>query len=535
MPFVKGSNISFKFEKQKSFLLSKVNFSISDSSKIGIVGDNGSGKSTLLNIISGNLNPEIGHVHSTFERVGVVDQVINKKKYVNGWSYLFGENTVLSDLKQAILRFQEGVSDPYIFADYSTLGGNEFELNIEEKCRKMKFNSLLLNDPIDNLSGGEETKLKVIKALMQEPQLLLLDEPTNHLDKSSQLWLSSFLNTSSIPFVSISHNRGFLDIVANEIWHLKRGRIDIFSGNYTFFETSVREKEVARALSLAKNKKKIEQLDLAAEKRRKAAMKNEKFKAKRSVKKNGGICKRDDSAHTGPRREQSIMKGAKVLERKSAILRERNLDLKKEKENRKPIFFKDEHRKTSKVILSGVGLSKSYKSTLFQDLNIMIRRGEKVSIEGKNGSGKSTLLKILTGQLKPDSGEVHMSPSVRLRFIEQNLNWFLDEGSVYEFLIEPNIEKGQLLRNLMGSLGLKHNLLEARVCDLSCGERVKLSVIEALVDNPDILVLDEPTNYLEMSSRLLLEEALAGYKGTLLFVSHDSLFSNKIAQRKVIL
>lgn len=539
MLYVQGNNLSYKYKDSDDLILDNISFFINSTSKVGVVGNNGCGKTTLFKIILNKADNH--HDNDTIQgkiqflknkiKVGHLPQEILFHKEVYAEEYLWGNKEDLWKSKVIIDNYSQIETSDISFAEtlnnFNELGGFDYETKIQKNLSRFKFCNSTLKREISTFSGGEKTRLALFKIFLHEPDVLLLDEPTNHLDMETLNWLEEYLNTTNTPFVIISHDRYFLDRCVNQIWELSNKKLKTYSGDYSDYKT---EKEIEFEQQKEKfliQQKKIKQLETAVQQRRKLADAQEKFKPKRSIKKNGGICKRDMFG-VSLRSEQSMMKSAVAVEKRI------NLMIEKEKaqmpfiEKKKNVFIKCDKQSNSKIIISLQNVSKQFDRNIFTNLNLDIKTGSKLAIIGKNGKGKSTLLNIIASQDKDFSGVCKISPSATIAYYSQSFIAPNDiSSSIFDELIKDNNQTQ--VRNFLGALGIKDKKIFQTITTLSMGERSKVSLVKTLLMKTNVLLLDEPTNHLEISSKEALEKAIIEYNGTVVFTTHDRYFLKNVA------
>ena len=535
MLLLEGNKVSFRHDQQDDYLLEEISFSISKESKIGLIGKNGAGKSTLFYLIMGKINNYKGVIKRKKDiRVGYLPQELHVKRNTKVNDYLWQVHLKLFSIKSKVESFSSGtlVNDKdigYIFSLYDELGGYQMEVQVEKFIEKFQLRPSILKENLENLSCGEKTKISLIRIFLSNPQLILFDEPTNHLDLTTLKWLESYLINLSIPIIMISHDRTFLDKSVKEIWEIKSKHLRAFSGNFSFYKETLSKERKRDSIQYERQQKKIRQLSIASEKIRVTANRMDNFKHQRSIKKNGGICKRDDGSGGGKANPTKKMNAAKAFEKRIDIM------IKKEKCER-PVFDKKKRfiLSTSKVpknkrVLRVESLSKSYSYELFSNISISLKQGQRLAIIGKNGIGKSTLLNIIMGIEKADQGLIFIPSSLSVSYYAQRYNHLNPQDSILDEVAGGQKNFETRIRTLLGSLGLQGNKVFQKVQTLSQGERSKVLLAKTVLSEANLLILDEPTNHLEIEAREALEDALKLYKGTLLFVSHDRRFIEKIA------
>ena len=506
---------------KKSFgtheVLKSVSFTLQEGERMGMVGVNGSGKSTLMKIIAGLESADSGSVNMQKGlRIG----------YLAQQGALTGEETVLETLEsvfepqrrmEAELRALEqemavSGTDP----DALRILGGKYDALTREFERSNGYGwksavqgvlaGLKLREFRDMktslLSGGERTRLCLGRMLLTEPDLLLLDEPTNHLDLKSIAWLEEYLTAFRGAVLVISHDRYFLDRVCGRMAELLMGNIETYDGNYTEYlekRTAVYEIRM-KAWQLQQKEIAREQAIIATYKR---------FNREKSIK-------------AAESREKRLEK----IER-----------LEKPQEEGTVRFRFETRRRTGDDVLITEGLSKGYgERTLFRDLKMHVRAGDRVALIGDNGTGKSTLLKCLTGDEKPDAGSIRWGTGVDLGYYDQHQAGLNESKTVLDEVWDrfPRMEQYEV-RGALGLFLFTGDDVFAPVNTLSGGEKGRVALTELMLRKDNVLLLDEPTNHLDMDSREVLEDALSGFSGTIIAVSHDRYFINRFADRVWVL
>ena len=364
------------------------------------------------------------------------------------------------------------------------------------------FTSAQYEQTVASLSGGERTRLKLGKLLLAKTDLLLLDEPTNHLDLNSMQWLEDYLRAYKGAVVVVSHDRYFLDAVCNSIAELSFGRIEQYEGNYTRY-LKLREEVMVRRMK----EYTLQQKEIAREEAIIA-----QFRAYNT-----------EAAHI---KAKSREKRLNMIERVDKPVEEHN------------VYFRfHAGRGTGNDVLMCENLSKSFGARrLFHDLNLHVRAGERIALLGANGVGKTTLLKILTGRERPDTGEVRFGSGVEVGYYDQQQEGLSPDKTVLDEVWDdfPRMEQTPIRNALAGFLFTGDDVL-APVSTLSGGERGRVLLTKLMLRQDNFLILDEPTNHLDMDSREMLETALLGFEGTILTVSHDRYFINRIADRVLVM
>lgn len=508
-------------ELEKSFgertLFSNVAFDVFDQDHVGLVGINGCGKSTLMRMIAG-MEPHDGRGQLSVSRnasVAILDQSHTWRPDMtlyeavleasDRWMLIERElHSIASEIEadgatESLIRRQADLQDRY-----NNDGGLTYRARTRSTLLGLGFSEEELARPICVMSGGQMRKASLAKILMSEADLLLLDEPTNHLDIASLEWLETYLSSFRGAFVVISHDRYFLDKVCNRTFELENGSLHVFQGNYT---QSMERKMDEREYAVRKYQNTI-----------------------REIKRIEGIIEQQRRWNQA-RNYVTIASKEKQIERiKSTLVRPEDAP--------EAIHFRlkaDELTANEVVVVKD--LSKRFGSrVIFQNLDLMIQKDEKVCLLGANGCGKTTLLKILTNRIEPDSGSYKLGSNVHIGYYEQGTVRPDDPRTVLEVLnaMFPRYDTKQL-RNLLGSFLFRGDDVFKKVRDLSGGEYARIQLLKLMLNGSNVLLLDEPTNHLDIPSCEALENALSDYGGTMLIVTHDRYLANRVADRIIIM
>ena len=504
-------NISKAFVENQ--VLKNVSFHIEDHEKAAIVGINGAGKTTLLRIIVGEMTPDDGQV------------VLAKDKTLG---YLAQNSTVdtshtiyeeLLSVKADLLRLEEKIREcennmkhadgdalEDLMKQYTSLthafetgGGYLYRSELVGVLKGLGFTEDEFSKPVATLSGGQKTRVALGRLLLQNPDLIILDEPTNHLDMNSIAWLETYLLNYKGAVLIVSHDRYFLDRIAGKVIEIDQSKATTFMGNYSDYAVKKEQLRVAAWNAYMNQQREIKHQEDVIEKLK-------SFNREKSI-------KRAES------REKMLDK-IEVIEKPSEVRTDMKLPL-------TPRIL------SGNDVLTVEHLSKSFDShKLFTDVNFEIKRGEHVAIIGDNGSGKTTLLKILNGLVPADQGTFRLGSNVEIGYYDQEHHVLHSEKTLFEEISDdyPYLNNTQI-RNVLAAFLFTGEDVFKRISDLSGGERGRVSLAKLVLSNANFLILDEPTNHLDIMSKEILEDALNGYEGTILYVSHDRYFINRTAHR----
>ena len=504
-------NISKAFVENQ--VLKNVSFHIEDHEKAAIVGINGAGKTTLLRIIVGEMTPDDGQV------------VLAKDKTLG---YLAQNSTVdtshtiyeeLLSVKADLLRLEEKIREcennmkhadgdalEDLMKQYTSLthafetgGGYLYRSELVGVLKGLGFTEDEFSKPVATLSGGQKTRVSLGRLLLQNPDLIILDEPTNHLDMTSIAWLETYLLNYKGAVLIVSHDRYFLDRIAGKVIEIDQSKATTFMGNYSDYAVKKEQLRVAAWNAYMNQQREIKHQEEVIEKLK-------SFNREKSI-------KRAES-------REKMLDRIEVIEKPSEVRTDMKLTL-------TPRIL------SGNDVLTVEHLSKSFDShKLFADVNFEIKRGEHVAIIGDNGSGKTTLLKILNGLVPADQGTFRLGSNVEIGYYDQEHHVLHSEKTLFEEISDdyPYLNNTQI-RNVLAAFLFTGEDVFKRISDLSGGERGRVSLAKLVLSNANFLILDEPTNHLDIMSKEILEDALNGYEGTILYVSHDRYFINRTAHR----
>ncbi len=504
-------------------LFENLSFSLNEGESISIVGPNGCGKSTLLKIIAGIEKADTGSVsikkNSTIAYLDQTASDDNDSRLVieifkSVFSKLNEMQNRLNSLHQKLSQnLNEEEYNTYLtkycnlVEEFSKLGGYDIEVTINMIVEGLKINKKILNQPYNNLSGGEKTLVQLAKALMIKPELFLLDEPTNHLDIERIEWLESYIKSYKGASVIVSHDRYFLDKISNKILSLENNQPKIYSGNYSKY-IEERQRDFEKMLALYKDQQQII-------KRFETQIKY--FSEMGMAKNSSTLC---DRAHSLQTQLDRIKKNA----------------LQKPKTTQKLNLSFEEEQKSSKRIIETKNLSIELPNGLkiLNNVNIHIHSGERIAIIGANGSGKSSFIKtIMSAQDLPTCGEIFIGPSVRIGYLPQIIHFENENVNILEYFMEEISAPEQKARQILANFEFYKDDVLKKVKNLSGGEKIRLKLAGLLQQKINTLIFDEPTNHIDIPTKEVLEAAIENFDGTLIFVSHDRFFINKFADKTI--
>lgn len=504
-------NISKAFVENQ--VLKNVSFHIEDHEKAAIVGINGAGKTTLLRIIVGEITPDDGQVVLARDKtLGYLAQNSTVDTSHTIYEELLSVKADLLRLEEKIrecennMKHAEGDALEDLMKQYTSLthafetgGGYLYRSELVGVLKGLGFTEDEFSKPVATLSGGQKTRVALGRLLLQNPDLIILDEPTNHLDMNSIAWLETYLLNYKGAVLIVSHDRYFLDRIAGKVIEIDQSKATTFMGNYSDYAVKKEQLRVAAWNAYMNQQREIKHQEEVIEKLK-------SFNREKSI-------KRAES------REKMLDK-IEVIEKPSEVRTDMKLTL-------TPRIL------SGNDVLTVEHLSKSFDShKLFTDVNFEIKRGEHVAIIGDNGSGKTTLLKILNGLVPADQGTFRLGSNVEIGYYDQEHHVLHSEKTLFEEISDdyPYLNNTQI-RNVLAAFLFTGEDVFKRISDLSGGERGRVSLAKLVLSNANFLILDEPTNHLDIMSKEILEDALNGYEGTILYVSHDRYFINRTAHR----
>lgn len=502
-------------------VLNGMNLTLKTGERAALIGCNGAGKSTVLKIIMKQENISAGTINIRKNAtIGMLRQIYeyeetNPNVYTflqRSFEHFFELETKLKKLENEMSYEKDDEKMSELLQKYGNvqqkyiqMGGYDIQEKFNKICSGLQINEKMLNQNYNDLSGGEKTIVNLGALLLKEPSILLLDEPTNHLDMEKLEWLEKFLKEYKGTILMVSHDRYFLDKIATKTILLENGKEKIYFGNYSYFLKEDEKRTLAEFENYKNQQKMIKKM-------------KESIK---TLRKFGELAK-----------NEMFFKRAKSIEKKLAKIEQLpQVDL----EQKTLLNFKlniDSRSGKDVVIINN--LNKNFESkNIFENANLQIHYGEKIALIGKNGTGKSTLLKIIMNEDCEYTGEIKIGQSVNIGYIPQEINFEDDNQTILNFFEQFDNRNETEIRTSLAKYMFRGNDVFKKVSSLSGGEKVRLILAKLLKQNINFLILDEPTNHIDIETRELLEEAIKEYSGTVLFVSHDRYFINNLAERIV--
>lgn len=486
--------------------------------RVALIGQNGSGKSTILKIIAKQERVDSGTINiRNGAKIGILNQIYeNEKEDISVEKFLYKSFEEILKVEKKLNKLETQMSTE-VDADklekiineygrmqerFSLMGGYEIQERFNKICSRFYINKELLKQSYNLLSGGEKTRVNLAKLLLTQPEILLLDEPTNHLDIHSLEFLEELILKYKGTVLIVSHDRYFLDKVINKTVLLENGKENIYYGNYSYFLKEDERRTLAQFENYKNQQKQIEKM-------KESILTLRKF---------GDLAGNEMFFKRAKNIEKRLEK-MEIIDR--VDLNKKSLDLK----------FNIKKRSGNDVLKLENVEKKFDQKVIFKDANLTLNYGEKAALIGKNGSGKSTLIKMILGQDTNFQGELKLGTSIKIGYISQNIIFEDNEKTVLDYYLEGNNLSETEARSKLAKYGFRQESTFKRIGKLSGGEKVRIILMKLIQKDINFLILDEPTNHIDIDTREILEEALKEYKGTVLFVSHDRFFINAIANR----
>ena len=490
-------------------LLEGLSFEIQEGECVAILGRNGCGKTTLLKILTGEMDYDDGEVFiNPHKRLGLISQIPQfpygytvEDVLRSAYAVLTATKKKMEELERAMA---EGASEEQL-REYDTLsnrfesgGGYDMDVEVDKICNGLGIPSEMRGQEFDSLSGGEKTRVNLARLLLEKTDILLLDEPTNHLDLNSVEWLEQYINAFKGTVLAISHDRYFIDRVADRCIEITDGHAEFYSGNYSFYMDEKQARFDLQMKQYEQEQAKLKQLGYTVERM-----------------KGWGINNR-----TLYRRAMSIQ---------HRMERIRKTEKPKTEKTMRATF--GERDFSGDVVFQLKNMAKAFgERTLFSDVNLKVEGGERIAILGDNGTGKSTFIKCLLGE-EDCAGKIQFGPTVKWGYLPQIIHFDHPERSLYDTMLYEKNCTPQVARDRLGQFLFQGEDVFKTVGTLSGGEQSRLRLCMLMDEKINLLILDEPTNHLDIASREWVEAAIEEFEGVLLFVSHDRYFIEKFAER----
>ncbi|MBU5592919.1 ABC-F family ATP-binding cassette domain-containing protein [Clostridium sp. MSJ-4] len=498
-------------------ILDKITFSINEGDKVGFIGANGAGKSTLFKILTGELSQDSGDVFIDKNKtLGYLSQHLSLESYNSIYDEMLSVFSDILNMEERLRELEIKLNEPYdpnkaayhdkLIKEYTTLtdlynnkGGYVYKGDINRVLKGLGFLEEDYNKPIRVLSGGQKTRVALCKLLLTKPEILLLDEPTNHLDLEAIEWLEEYLKAYKGTIIIISHDRFFLDAITTHTFELINGHVDCYNASYSKY-IDLRKKEFETKLK-AYNLQQSE------------------------IKRQEDIIERYRSFN----REKSIRAAES---REKALAKIERLEAPDKDPKASKIKF-ETLVKSGNDVLHVEDLSKSFgENKLFEQVNFDVKRGERIALIGENGRGKTTLFNIIMDKLPSDRGIKVLGKNVFIGYYDQEQSDLHEEKTIIDEIWDdyPDMTTTQV-RNALASFLFTGDDVFKDISKLSGGEKCRINLLKLMLSKANFLLLDEPTNHLDIMSREALEEAISGYDGTIIVISHDRYFLNKVIDK----
>ena len=490
-------------------LLEGLSFEIQEGECVAILGRNGCGKTTLFKILTGEMDYDDGEVYvNPNKRIGLISQI---PKFPVGYTVedvLRSAYTSLMKIKEkmeALEQAMAGGATAEQLREYDNLtnrfqsgGGYEMDVDVDKVCNGLGITADQRAQEFDSLSGGEKTRVNLARLLLEKTDILLLDEPTNHLDLRSVEWLENYINNFKGTVLAISHDRYFIDQVADRVIEITDGHAEFYSGNYSFYMDEKQARFDLQLKQYEQEQAKLKQLGFTLERM-----------------KGWGINNR-----TLYRRAMSIQHRMERIKKTEKPKTEKTM---------KASFGEKDF--SGDVVFKMKNVSKAFgERTLFSDVNLNVEGGERIALLGDNGTGKSTFIKCLLGE-EDCGGKLQFGPTVKWGYLPQIIKFSHPERTLYDTMLYEKNCSPQMARDRLGAFMFQGEDVFKTVGTLSGGEQSRLRLCMLMDEKINLLILDEPTNHLDIASREWVEAAIEEFEGVLLFVSHDRYFIEKFAER----
>ena len=498
-----------KFFVIGEYLLDGLSFEIQEGERVAILGRNGCGKTTLFNILTGQMDYDGGEVYvNPNKRLGLISQIPHfpeghtvEDVLRSAYAELLSERRKMEQLEK---QMASGATEEQL-REYDRLsnrfqsgGGYEMDVEVDKICNGLGISQEQREQTFSSLSGGEKTRVNLARLLLEKTDILLLDEPTNHLDLNSVEWLEQYIRGFKGTVLAISHDRYFIDQIAQRVIEISQGHAEFYSGNYSFYMDEKQARFDLQMKQYQQEQAKLKQLGYTVERM-----------------KGWGINNR-----TLYRRAMSIQHRMERIRKTEKPQKERTM---------KASFGEKDF--SGDVVFKMKGVSKSFGDrVLFSNVNLNVEAGERIALLGDNGTGKSTFIKCLLGE-EDCTGKIQFGPTVKWGYLPQIIHFDHPERSLYDTMLYEKNCTPQAARDRLGAFLFQGEDVFKQVQNLSGGEQSRLRLCMLMDEKINLLILDEPTNHLDIASREWVEAAIEEFEGVLLFVSHDRYFIEKFAER----
>jgi ATP-binding cassette, subfamily F, member 3 len=497
-------------------ILSNIKLELQTRDRVALVGRNGAGKSTLLKIIAGQISHDGGEIIKPKDvTIGYLAQNTGLESSLSIWDEMLKVFEEVRKLEASLRLLENEMANPAVFEDavkyerilkeydglqvrYKEQGGYHYEADIRSVLHGLNFESYDYSTSVSSLSGGQKTRLALGKLLLRKPDILILDEPTNHLDIETLSWLEQYLQGYDGAILIVSHDRYFLDKVVNQVYELSRMQIQKFTGNYSSYLVQKAE-NYERELKLFEKQQ------------------DEVAKLQDFIQRN--LARASTTKRAQSRRKK--LEKIELMERPSG-------------DEKSAVFSFEIERQSGNDVLQADALSIGYEQAVSKNVAFSITKGDSIALVGPNGIGKSTLLKTIVKQLPAISGSIRYGTNVMIGYYDQEqANLKSNKRVLNELWDDYPLKPEKEIRTILGNFLFSGDDVLKPVSALSGGEKARLALAKLMLERSNFLILDEPTNHLDLDSKEVLENALIDYPGTLLFVSHDRYFINRIATKVI--
>ncbi|MCQ4925678.1 ABC-F type ribosomal protection protein [Tissierella carlieri] len=497
-----------------------ISFELHSNERVGLIGQNGCGKTTLMKVLMGVEDYHGGSISfRKGNRVGYLDQIFKCSNDTTVIEILEMPFESIFNIKLELKVFEERLKSlsgealeiemknyGLLMEEFERCGGYYIETNINKVCSGLFIPDSFREKTFEGLSGGEKTRVLLARLLLENPDILLLDEPTNHLDIKSIEWLEEFLLGYNGTVLMVSHDRSFLDKVANRIIELEPTTTKIYDGNYSYYIVEKERRFELEYNAYINNQRKIEKMEQQIERYR-----------------IWGAMRDSEKMYKRAKELEKRLEKVEVLDRPTL-------------ESSKIRLSANNVSRSGKIVLNVENLSKCFSDKkIFSDISFTLFYQDKLCIMGENGSGKTTLLKIILGELERDSGNLTIGSSIKLGYLPQNVVFEDEDMTILDYFAAKHSINQLDARSELAKMLFIRDDVHKKIKSLSGGEKSRLKLCSLIFDKVNFMILDEPTNHLDIDSREVLEETLSNFNGTILFVSHDRYFVQKVATKIMIL